>query len=72
METEPAPENVWAETIKPGWQEVPVERRFVSKSGPNLCSESTDEGRHHWYINAVCSQSIEQLECGFCKAVVYD
>jgi hypothetical protein len=65
--------EAWARTMAPGFQEVPViEQEVRSTSGPGMCKDSTDDGRHHWVLDAVCSQSIERLRCKFCGETIYD
>lgn len=65
--------DAWAETVGPGFQEVPVEHGEVtSTSAPNMCPKSPNEGRHEWVLDAVCSQSIERKACKHCGQRIYD
>jgi hypothetical protein len=43
-----------------------------STSGPNMCSDSPEEGRHYWYHAGYMEQSSEKFVCGFCSEVIYD
>lgn len=67
------PEGVDAWALTAGQNnEVEIQPEFAGSSAPNMCAQSTDEGRHYWWKVAVAAQSVERLECEFCHETLFD